>query len=236
MHYWGWARSLIVTAFPLYDAVQLTMCQNVSNVIQFLWCWLCWLTFEPNSSTVKGTRIFLLRSQVFMRSNRQKGINWCFDTMNSFIEIQQKNIISNGLLETQIGLNSHSNTHWTWTLTVSPFSSQVMVGIGFPVALHSREIWLLYTTLLSLGTRRIRAGAGNIHKPHADTVYRDINTHTVDVQYIHDMETINLFILFILDLLPHCSSLSTSSQVWTKCPCVLYLYPHFLYRGHIKSS
>ena len=154
---------------------------------------------------------------------------WYNEFPNSFIEIQQKNIISNGLLETQICLNSHSNTHWIWTLTVSPFSSQVMVGIGFPVALHSREIWLLYTTLLSLGTRRIRAGAGNIHKPHADTVHRDINTHTVDVQYIQYMETINLLFLFILDLLPHCSSLSTSSQVWTKCPV-------FFYRGHIKSS
>lgn len=44
-----------------------------------------------------------------------------------------------------------------------------MVGIGFPVALQSREIWLPYATLFSFGTRRIRAGAKYKHKPHTDT-------------------------------------------------------------------
>lgn len=42
-----------------------------------------------------------------------------------------------------------------------PFSSHVMVGTGFPVALHSSETWLPYATLFSLGTCRIRAGAEN---------------------------------------------------------------------------
>jgi len=50
------------------------------------------------------------------------------------------------------------------TLTVFPFSSQVMVGVGFPVALHSRETWLPYSTRFSLGTRRIRAGAEHTHR------------------------------------------------------------------------
>ncbi len=53
-----------------------------------------------------------------------------------------------------------------------------MVGIGFPVALHSREIWLPYATLFSLGTRRIRAGAEHTHKQHTDTQCRHINSHT----------------------------------------------------------
>lgn len=43
-------------------------------------------------------------------------------------------------------------------LTVFPFSSQVMVGTGFPVALHCRETRLPLATFLSLGTCRIRAG------------------------------------------------------------------------------
>ncbi|TNN78930.1 hypothetical protein EYF80_010856 [Liparis tanakae] len=40
----------------------------------------------------------------------------------------------------------------------------VMVGMGFPVALHSRETWLPYSTRFSLGTLRIRAGAEHTHR------------------------------------------------------------------------
>lgn len=49
-------------------------------------------------------------------------------------------------------------------LTVFPFSSQVIEGTGFPVALHSKATSVPICTFLSLGTLIIFAGAGKIHR------------------------------------------------------------------------
>lgn len=48
-------------------------------------------------------------------------------------------------------------------LTVFPFSSQVIEGTGFPVALHSKDTSVPICTFLSLGILSILAGAGKIH-------------------------------------------------------------------------
>lgn len=51
-------------------------------------------------------------------------------------------------------------------LTVFPFSSQVIKGTGFPVALHSKATSVPICTFLSLGTLSILAGAEKIHRHH----------------------------------------------------------------------
>lgn len=48
--------------------------------------------------------------------------------------------------------------------TVFPFSSQVIEGTGFPVALHSKDTSVPICTFLSLGILSILAGAGKIHR------------------------------------------------------------------------
>lgn len=49
-------------------------------------------------------------------------------------------------------------------LTVFPFSSQVIEGTGFPVALHSKTTSVPICTFLSLGTLSILAGAEDINR------------------------------------------------------------------------
>lgn len=71
--------------------------------------------------------------------------------------------------------------------TVFPFSSQVIEGTGFPVALHSKATSLPICTFLSLGTLSILAGAKKytkVIKKHRGRREKHHSTETSEINIL----------------------------------------------------